>query len=150
MLEPLYAGSLAVSANTKEDCGSLSADKTEERMVRQYRGLSLGQTSHMTNTMSRHEVSVDCADELIIYQFQEIIPWEEHLITLNFPSQSQSRISPSNPLSSALIQLLNFCAERKANVPPLVGANVRGLYTQTVNDQNLKEGFRNRIICLIK
>ena len=54
---------------------------------------------------------------------KELVPWEEHLITLTFPRQTRSRTS--NPLSGALMQLLTFCVDKKGNVPPLVGVSVR-------------------------
>ncbi len=55
---------------------------------------------------------------------QELVPWEEHLISLSFP-RTLPRLLPSNPLPAALMQLLTFCAEKNGNVPPLVGASVR-------------------------
>nr|XP_019044316.1 hypothetical protein I302_07600 [Kwoniella bestiolae CBS 10118]OCF23246.1 hypothetical protein I302_07600 [Kwoniella bestiolae CBS 10118] len=51
---------------------------------------------------------------------EELIPWEEHLITLHFDRSSTS----NNPLHTALIQILTFCAEKKGNVPPLVGSSI--------------------------
>ncbi|KAK4689353.1 hypothetical protein P7C73_g768, partial [Tremellales sp. Uapishka_1] len=52
---------------------------------------------------------------------EELVPWEEHLISIRFPSPAPSRSQKPlpNPLPGALIQLLTFCAEKKANVPPL-------------------------------
>ncbi|WWD03481.1 hypothetical protein V865_001533 [Kwoniella europaea PYCC6329] len=50
---------------------------------------------------------------------EELIPWEEHLITLRFDRSSTS----NQPLHNALLQILTFCAEKKGNVPPLVGSS---------------------------
>ncbi|KAL1409981.1 hypothetical protein Q8F55_003981 [Vanrija albida] len=47
---------------------------------------------------------------------EALVPWEEHLITIHFVKRATT-----NPLPGALLQLLTFCAERKDNVPPLVG-----------------------------
>ncbi|KAK8853071.1 hypothetical protein IAR55_003772 [Kwoniella newhampshirensis] len=52
---------------------------------------------------------------------EELVPWEEHLITLSFARTNRS--SSMNPLSAALLQLLTFCVEKKGNVPPLVGSS---------------------------
>lgn len=51
---------------------------------------------------------------------EELVPWEEHLITLNF-SHSKTL---SNPLPRALLQIATFCLEQKAMVPPLTGTTV--------------------------
>ncbi|TXT11119.1 hypothetical protein VHUM_01870 [Vanrija humicola] len=50
---------------------------------------------------------------------EALVPWEEHLITIHFVKRATT-----NPLPGALLQLLTFCAERKDNVPPLVGTSV--------------------------
>ncbi|WWC91558.1 uncharacterized protein L201_006504 [Kwoniella dendrophila CBS 6074] len=56
---------------------------------------------------------------------EELVPWEEHLITLHFNRTSTLNKAPhSNPLHGALIQVLTFCAEKKSNVPPLVGNSI--------------------------
>lgn len=49
---------------------------------------------------------------------EELVPWEEHLITLNF---CHSPKTPLNPLPGALLQIATFCLEQKAMVPPLTG-----------------------------
>jgi hypothetical protein len=54
---------------------------------------------------------------------QELIPWEEHLITLDFP-RNTARTPASNPLPGALLQILTFCAEKGGNVPPLSAGSV--------------------------
>ncbi|WVF73157.1 hypothetical protein IAT40_007976 [Kwoniella sp. CBS 6097] len=54
---------------------------------------------------------------------EELIPWEEHLITLRFDrSSSTSSNKPDNDLNRALFQLITFCAEKKGNVPSLADA----------------------------
>ncbi|WRT70373.1 uncharacterized protein IL334_007371 [Kwoniella shivajii] len=55
---------------------------------------------------------------------EELVPWEEHLITLHFPSTSSSKPKVANPLHNSLLQLLTFCAEKKGNVPPLSGTSI--------------------------
>ncbi|WVR00331.1 hypothetical protein IAU59_007474 [Kwoniella sp. CBS 9459] len=58
---------------------------------------------------------------------EELIPWEEHLITLHFDrtsSTSSKASSTSNSdLNKALFQLITFCAEKKGNVPSLADAD---------------------------
>ncbi|GFZ48554.1 hypothetical protein JCM24511_06302 [Saitozyma sp. JCM 24511] len=49
---------------------------------------------------------------------EELLPWEEHLITLSFP-RAPSKPPSINPLQTALLQILTFCAEKSGNVPPL-------------------------------
>ncbi|WVO23076.1 uncharacterized protein IAS62_004421 [Cryptococcus decagattii] len=49
---------------------------------------------------------------------EELVPWEEHLITLNF---CHSPKTPLNPLPGALLQIATFCLKQKAMVPPLTG-----------------------------
>ncbi|WVQ82136.1 hypothetical protein IAT38_004264 [Cryptococcus sp. DSM 104549] len=49
---------------------------------------------------------------------EELVPWEEHLITITF---SKSSKPGPNPLPAALLQILTFCVENKGNVPPLSG-----------------------------
>ncbi|WVR07811.1 hypothetical protein IAU60_004854 [Kwoniella sp. DSM 27419] len=53
---------------------------------------------------------------------EELVPWEEHLITLHFPRPSAGgpTVQSPSPLTSALLRLVTFCAEKKDNVPPLV------------------------------
>ncbi|WWC64422.1 uncharacterized protein I303_107032 [Kwoniella dejecticola CBS 10117] len=48
---------------------------------------------------------------------EELIPWEEHLITLRWDAKS---IVPQ-VLQRALLQVTTFCVHKKGNVPPLVG-----------------------------
>ncbi|OCF39615.1 hypothetical protein I317_06580 [Kwoniella heveanensis CBS 569] len=66
---------------------------------------------------------------------EELIPWEEHLITLHFDRTCSSRStststskqqaptgSHNSDLNKALFQLITFCAEKKGNVPSLADA----------------------------
>lgn len=55
---------------------------------------------------------------------EELVPWEEHLITVNLSDTVRSAPGGLPPLHVALMQVLSFCAENKANVPPL--ANTSG------------------------
>ncbi|WVO13491.1 hypothetical protein L204_101111 [Cryptococcus depauperatus] len=49
---------------------------------------------------------------------EELVPWEEHLITLKL--SSTTKVS-SPPLSNVLLKTLTFCLQNKSNVPPLTG-----------------------------
>ncbi|TYJ53413.1 hypothetical protein B9479_005960 [Cryptococcus floricola] len=50
---------------------------------------------------------------------EELIPWEEHLITLSFQASKPS----ASPLSSALMQITTYCLQHKDQVPPLTGSS---------------------------
>ncbi|WWD19482.1 hypothetical protein CI109_103942 [Kwoniella shandongensis] len=54
---------------------------------------------------------------------EELVPWEEHLITLHLSRTSRQQPATQQPLSGALLQLSTFCVEKKGNVPPLVGSS---------------------------
>lgn len=53
--------------------------------------------------------------------WQELVPWEEHLIRLSF--SRGARRDDSASLTVALMGILTFCHERKDNVPPLMGSS---------------------------
>jgi hypothetical protein len=68
---------------------------------------------------------------------QELLPWEEHLITLSFP-RAPFKPTSINPLQTALLQILTFCAEKSRNVPPLASSSVR--YSRLVFLSSIWEG----------
>ena len=58
---------------------------------------------------------------------EELVPWEEHLITLHFPRhlERDRRANASSEVQRGLMQVLSYCVERKGGVPALQGGNVR-------------------------
>ncbi|WVQ74967.1 hypothetical protein IAR50_004575 [Cryptococcus sp. DSM 104548] len=50
---------------------------------------------------------------------EELVPWEEHLITLSFETSKPT----INPISAALMQITTYCLQHKDQVPPLTGSS---------------------------
>ncbi|ORX40731.1 hypothetical protein BD324DRAFT_17534 [Kockovaella imperatae] len=55
---------------------------------------------------------------------EELVPWEEHLITLHFTrDRPNPQTPPPNPLPAALLKIITFCLEKNGNVPSLTGTS---------------------------